>query len=81
VTVKLEILYTKLRSGVLSPGTLSGLHNIVGLIGQYDYPGCIGVISGLVQGGSFAELSDFMPGVKVLLQVAQQQRVYIEARQ
>ena len=31
------------------------------------------VISGLIAGGSFAEMSDFMPGVKVLLQVAQQQ--------
>jgi hypothetical protein len=31
------------------------------------------VIAGLIAGGSFAEMSDFMPGVKVLLQVAQQQ--------
>ena len=31
------------------------------------------VISGLIAGGSFAEMSDFMPGVKVLLQLAQQQ--------
>ena len=31
------------------------------------------VIAGLIAGGSFAEMSDFMPGVKMLLQVAQQQ--------
>ena len=31
------------------------------------------VISGLIAGGSFSEMSDFMPGVKVLLQLAQQQ--------
>ena len=36
------------------------------------------VISGLIAGGSFAEMSDFMPGVKVLLQLAQQQGVYVE---
>lgn len=81
VTDKLEILYNKLRGNVLSPNTLAGLHSIVQLIGQYDYPGCLQVISGLVQGGSFSELADFMPGVKVLLQVAQQQSVYVETRQ
>ena len=31
------------------------------------------MIAGLIAGGSFAEMSDFMPGVKMLLQVAQQQ--------
>ena len=36
------------------------------------------VISGLIAGGSFAEMSEFMPGVKVLLQLAQQQGVYVE---
>jgi hypothetical protein len=39
------------------------------------------VISGLIAGGSFAELADFMPGVKMLLQVAQQAGVYIEHQQ
>jgi hypothetical protein len=39
------------------------------------------VISGLIAGGSFAELADFMPGVKMLLQVALQAGVYIEHQQ
>ena len=39
------------------------------------------VISSLIAGGSFAELADFMPGVKMLLQVAQQAGVYIEHQQ
>ena len=39
---------------------------------QSSYSTCQ-VISGLIAGGSFAEMSDFMPGVKVLLQLAQQQ--------
>ena len=34
------------------------------------------MIAGLIAGGSFAEMSDFMPGVKMLLQVAQQQVTY-----
>ena len=92
VAHKLNILYDKLRSQVLSPATLQGLHTILQHIWQYDYPSCMQVrlivtpcnvyisisssaqvISGLIAGGSFSEMSDFMPGVKVLLQLAQQQ--------
>jgi len=36
------------------------------------------VISGLVSGVAFSELADFMPGVKVMLQVAKQQGVYLQ---
>jgi len=78
VSLKLDILYDKLRKSVLSPTTLQGLHTILQHIWQYDYQACMQVISGLIAGGSFAEMSDFMPGVKVLLQVAQQQGVYVE---
>jgi len=78
VSHKLDILYDKLRKSVLSPTTLQGLHTILQHIWQYDYQSCMQVISGLIAGGSFAEMSDFMPGVKVLLQVAQQQGVYVE---
>jgi len=78
VSLKLDILYDKLRKQVLSPATLQGLHTILSHVWQYDYQSCMQVISGLIAGGSFAEMSDFMPGVKVLLQVAQQQGVYVE---
>lgn len=81
VSTKLDILYNKLRSGSLSGPTLQGLHTILQHIWQYDYQSCMQVIAGLIAGGSFAEMSDFMPGVKVLLQVAQQQGVYVEYQQ
>ena len=29
---------------------------------------------GLIAGGSFTEMSDFMPGVKIILQMTQQER-------
>lgn len=77
---KLEILYRKLREQVLTPVTLQGLHQIVQCISQYDYASCMQVISGLIAGGSFSELADFMPGIKVLLQVAQQSGVYVEQK-
>lgn len=75
---KLDILYSKLRRDALSGGTVQGLHQIIQFIQHYDYASCLQVISGLIAGGSFAELADFMPGIKVLLQVAQQNGVYIE---
>jgi len=78
VSTKLDILYNKLRAGSLSGSTLQGLHSILQHIWQYDYQSCMQVIAGLIAGGSFAEMSDFMPGVKMLLQVAQQQGVYVE---
>merc|ERR1712032_1130533 len=81
VSAKLDILYNKLRAGSLSGATLQGLHSILQHIWQYDYPACMQVIAGLIAGGSFAEMSDFMPGVKMLLQVAQQQGVYVEYQQ
>ena len=80
VSQKLDILYDKLRKQVLSPATLQGLHTILQHVWQYDYQSCMQVISGLIAGGSFAEMSDFMPGVKVLLQVAQQQVESTERR-
>ena len=45
----------------------------------YDYNSCIQVINQMVSsGGSFALLAEFLPGVKVLIQVARQMGVYIE---
>ena len=43
VAHKLNILYDKLRSQVLSPATLQGLHTILQHIWQYDYPSCMQV--------------------------------------
>lgn len=78
VQKKLDILYNKLRREVLSGPTLQGLHQIIQHIRAYDYSSCMQVISGLIAGGSFSELADFMPGIKVLLQVAHQTGVYVE---
>jgi hypothetical protein len=47
----------------------------------YDYPGCLHNINGMVSGGSFAVLADFLPGVKVLVQVATQLGIYMERPQ
>ena len=43
VSLKLDILYDKLRKSVLSPTTLQGLHTILQHIWQYDYQSCMQV--------------------------------------
>ncbi|XP_022104643.1 protein transport protein Sec31A-like isoform X2 [Acanthaster planci] len=75
VNKKLNILYDKLRAGSLSPMILAGLHEIASGISSYDYQTGLSVHKRLVSSVYFSEISSFMPGLKVLLQVSQQLRV------
>nr|XP_054773269.1 protein transport protein Sec31A-like isoform X2 [Lytechinus pictus] len=72
---KLEVLYDKLREGTLSAMILQGLHEIAHDIGTYNYQHGLGVHTRLVTSGNFSEISAFMPGLKVLMQLATQLRV------
>lgn len=65
----------------LNEATVHGLHNIAHYIKAYDYVTALGTVNSLVNSGSFATLSEFLPGVKVLLQVAKQLEVYLETSQ
>jgi len=47
-------------------------------IQQYDYQTALAYHTHIVGGGSFTEISAFMPGVKVLIQTAMQLQVYIQ---
>lgn len=78
VARKLEHLYDRLRDNLLAPTTTHGLHQIVQAIQQGDYPTALGVHSQLVSTSNFSETSSFMPGLKALLQVAQQLGVYLQ---
>jgi hypothetical protein len=44
----------------------------------FDYNSCLAVIHRLISSGSFDILAEFMPGVKVLIQVAMQLGAYLE---
>ncbi|CAG0892925.1 unnamed protein product [Darwinula stevensoni] len=77
VRKKLEILDEKLRNEELGPTTLEGLHQLVGGVRTGDYPQALAIHSQLVDSGSFATLSAFMPGLKSLLQVARQMGIYV----
>ncbi|KAK7113259.1 protein transport protein Sec31A-like isoform X2 [Littorina saxatilis] len=78
VARKLEILYDKLRAGVLSQSVLEGLHQMVQTIQQYNYPAGLEVHKGLVSHGNFSEISAFMPALKVLVQIAHQLQAYVQ---
>lgn len=64
----------------LPVSTISGLHQIKDGIWAYDYTSCLSHVNQLVSTGSFSVLSQFIPGIKVLLQVSSQLGVYIEKR-
>ncbi|CAN8020560.1 unnamed protein product [Ixodes persulcatus] len=78
VARKLEHLYDRLRENVLSAATTHGLHQIVQMIQQGDYAAALGIHSHLVSTSNFSETSSFMPGLKALLQVAQQLGVFLQ---
>lgn len=74
---KLEALYDMLREQRLSPNTLASLHQLVQLIQNGDYTGGLNLHTQLVSGPDFAQIASFMPGLKVLLQLAIQLQVYL----
>ncbi|GAB6018875.1 Protein transport protein Sec31A [Chamberlinius hualienensis] len=77
VSKKLEVLYNKLRENSLSPNTIHSLHQIVLFIQQRDYMSALAFHSQVVATVAFTEISGFMPGIKVLIQTAQQANVFL----
>ncbi|KAK7872942.1 hypothetical protein R5R35_004256 [Gryllus longicercus] len=75
---KLEVLYDALRENKLSPNTLSALHQMVQLVQTGNYTNGLHLHTQLVSGPDFSQISSFMPGLKVLLQLALQLGVYLQ---
>ncbi|KAL3876454.1 hypothetical protein ACJMK2_034299 [Sinanodonta woodiana] len=80
VNKKLEILYDRLRNNSLSQNVILGLHQIVQAIQQYDYNSGLSVYTHMVSQSNFSEISNFMPGLKMLIQSALQMQVYVQAQ-
>ncbi|ENN70527.1 hypothetical protein HUJ04_007968 [Dendroctonus ponderosae] len=74
---RLETLYDSLRGNKLSPNALAALHQIVQFVQTGEYRGCLQLHTQLVQGPDFAQIANFMPGIKVLIQLALQLHVYL----
>ncbi|XP_077999565.1 protein transport protein Sec31A-like isoform X2 [Glandiceps talaboti] len=75
VNKRLNALYDKLRENALSPNIIAGLHEISQAIINYNYQHGLGVHQQIVATSNFSEIGTFMPGLKVLMQVATQLRV------
>ncbi|XP_066261911.1 protein transport protein Sec31A [Euwallacea similis] len=74
---RLETLYDSLRHNRLSSNALAALHQIVQFIQSGDYTSGLQLHTQLVQGPDFAQIASFMPGIKVLIQLALQLHVYL----
>ena len=62
----------------LSPSVITGLHQIILAIQQYDYQTGLAYHTQMISQGNFSEICSFMPGVKMLLQTAMQLQVYVQ---
>ncbi|KAL1497928.1 hypothetical protein ABEB36_008808 [Hypothenemus hampei] len=74
---RLETLYDSLRYNNLSSNALSALHQIAQFVQAGDYTSGLQLHTQLVQGPDFAQIASFMPGIKVLIQLALQLHVYL----
>ena len=77
VARKLEIMREKLKEGSLSASTLNSLHNIVNALKNRDYQLALSIHTQLVTAGNFAEISSFLPSIKVLIQSAASLNVFL----
>ncbi|KAL7047018.1 hypothetical protein ACKWTF_002766 [Chironomus riparius] len=77
VSRRLESLYDLLRDNRLSTNTLESLNQMVQLIQIGDYANCLGLHTQMVSGPEFAKIATFMPGMKILIQLAIQLQVFL----
>lgn len=75
---KMETLYDKLRNGQLSAGTLQGVHAVISAIRESDYHRALQTHQQAVATGSFGEMSQFMPSLKMLIQLCMQHNVFLQ---
>lgn len=61
----------------LSPNTLESLKEMVNLIQHNEHSKGLMLHTQMVSGAEFAKIASFMPGIKILLQLAMQLQVYL----
>ncbi|KAB7504193.1 Protein transport protein Sec31B [Armadillidium nasatum] len=76
LSMKLEILYDKLREGKIGANTIGGLHEIVSAVKAGDYHRALQLHAATIGSGAFSEMSQFMPPVKMLLTTCMQCQVF-----
>jgi protein transport protein SEC31 len=72
---RLSSLYDKLRNNTLSKIVTDGLIQIAEALDVNDYSRGLGLVQWIVQKANFSEVSSFLPGIKNLMQIANQLKV------
>ncbi|XP_078577859.1 protein transport protein Sec31A-like isoform X2 [Branchiostoma floridae x Branchiostoma japonicum] len=75
VSRRLEALYDKLRDNSLPANILTSLHQLSQACSQHNYQAGLNIHTQMIQASNFSQISSFMTGLKVLMQVATQQGV------
>ncbi|XP_065370219.1 protein transport protein Sec31A [Calliphora vicina] len=77
VNKRMENLYDCLRDGRLNPATIDALNQIIQCIQIGDYGNALQVHTQIAFGSDFSQCAGFMPGLKVLIQSANELQVYL----
>ncbi|EDV21689.1 uncharacterized protein TRIADDRAFT_64202 [Trichoplax adhaerens] len=75
IAKRLATLYELLREEILSPDILQGLHDIAQAVKAGDYNGGIKIHKAVVARGNFSQITSFMPGLKMLMQLSLQYKI------
>ncbi|XP_019620179.1 PREDICTED: protein transport protein Sec31A-like [Branchiostoma belcheri] len=75
VSRRLEALYDKLRDNSLPAPILTSLHQLSAACSQQNYQAGLNIHTQMIQASNFSQISSFMTGLKVLMQVASQHNV------
>ena len=59
----------------LTQSTLDSLHGLCSYLKRSNYPNAVAFYTNMVSGPGFAEIAAFMPALKVLITLANQQAV------
>ncbi|XP_022686162.1 protein transport protein Sec31A-like [Varroa jacobsoni] len=76
ITKKIWNLGDKLRASEITETTISNLQIVAEAVTRHDYPYALQAFNYLAQTSNLTETSAFLPGIKTLLAIAQQNQIY-----
>ncbi|KAI5756408.1 hypothetical protein M8J77_024856 [Diaphorina citri] len=71
------IIFSSFVERALSPSVTQSLHHLIQCLQEGDYNGALAVHTQMVSGPDFSNIASFMPALKILIQIALQNGVYL----